>query len=167
MNQVISGVVMKRLLGAALLVGLSACSSAPTVTTSPVGEDRTLQALERSAGDVSQSIRALAEVEQYDRFKKLPGPTAYAQVKDMAQLVTMPWDGPIESAARTLTGYAGYEFKVAGRSPIIPILVRIGPAPATISDHLRGIGMQAGSRADLFVYPQQRIVELRYSDAGV
>lgn len=159
---------MKRLIGIALVVcAAGACSTTPPPRT-PLEGDLALQALTRSADEVSQSIRKLAEVEQYDRFRTQPGPIGpYAQVKDMVQLVTMPWDGPIEAAARQLAGESGYQFKVAGRSPVIPILVRIGSAPASISDHLRNIGMQAGSRADLVVYPQQRIVELRYSNAGV
>jgi len=159
---------MKGLIGIALVVcAVSACTTTPP-PREPTEADLTLRALSRSADDVSQSIRKLAEVEQYDRFKTLPGPIGpYEQVKDMAQVVSMTWDGPIEAAARQLAGQSGYQFKVAGRSPVIPILVRIGPAPASISDHLRNIGMQAGARADLVVYPQQRIVELRYSNAGV
>lgn len=158
---------MKGLTGAVLVAcALSACATTPP--REPTDADLALQALSRSADEVSQSIRKLAEVEQYDRFKKLPGPTGpYEQVKDMTEVVTMTWDGPIEAVARQLALQSNYQFKVTGRSPVIPILVRIGPAPATISDHLRNAGMQAGARADLIVYPQQRIVELRYSDAGV
>ena len=147
---------------------MAACSSAPTKPAAPVALDPASAALNRSASEISQSIRRLAEVEQYDRFKKLPGPLGpYEQIDDMVQQVTMPWDGPIETAAEQLALHAQYTFKTTGRRPVIPILVRIGPESATVSDHLRSIGMQAASRADLVVYPQQRIVELRYSDAGV
>ena len=153
------------------VAGLAGCASSTKVKSGSESlaiHDPASSALARSADEVSQSIRKLAEVEQYDRFQKLPGPLGpYDQVPDMVQMVTMPWDGPVESAAEQLTQHAKYQFKVSGRSPVIPILVRIGAQPATVSDHLRNIGMQAGSRADLIVYPQQRIVELRYSDAGI
>lgn len=144
---------------------LAACASTPPV---PAAADSTLLALDRSAAEVSRSITALAEVEQYDRFKRLPEqPSVYEQIPGMTQVVTMPWDGPAEAAGRQLATQAGYVFKVAGKPPVIPVLVQLSNQPATISDLLRNVGLQAGSRADIYVYPAQRIVELRYSDAGI
>lgn len=134
----------------------------------PPAPDATLVALDRSAAEVSRSITALAEVEQYDRFKRLPNqPSVYEQVPGMSQLVTIPWDGPIEAAVRQLATQAGFNFKVAGKPPVIPVLVQLTNQPASISDLLRNLGLQAGTRADVYVYPAQRIVELRYSDAGI
>ena len=153
-------------LAVSCLLGCASTSVGKSPAIPPT--DPASSALARSAAEVSQSIRKLAEVEQYDRFAKLPGPLGpYDQVKDMVQMVTMPWEGPVESAAEQLAQHAKYQFKVSGRSPVIPILVRISSQPATVSDHLRNIGLQSGSRADLIIYPDQRIVELRYSDAGI
>lgn len=144
---------------------LAACASNPPAPSTP---DPTLTAIDRSAAEVSRSITALAEVEQYDRFKRMPGqPRNFEQIPDMAQTVSMPWDGPVEAAVRQLARQAGYTFKLAGRPPVIPVLVQLPDQPASISDLLRNVGLQAGSRADVFVYPGQRIVELRYSDAGI
>lgn len=152
---------------AALATLLAGCASAPRQAPPPP-TDPTLAALDRSAAEVSRSITALAEVEQYDRFKREPQqPRSYEQVKDMTQVVTMPWEGPVEAAVRQLAQHAGYTLKVIGRSPVIPILVQIGAQPATVSDLLRNVGLQAGARADVIVYPEQRIVELRYSDAAI
>lgn len=152
-------------LAAVCVATLAACASNKPAPSAP---DTTLVALDRSAAEVSRSITALAEVEQYDRFKRLSDqPSVYEQVPGMTQIVTMPWDGPAEAAARQLATQAGYTFKVAGRAPVIPVLVQLSNQPATISDLLRNVGLQAGARADIFVYPAQRIVELRYSDAGI
>lgn len=150
---------------AACVAILSACATPPPTQAAP---DSTLVALDRSAAAVSNSITALAEVEQYDRFKRVPNqPRVYEQVADMTQVVTMPWDGPVEAAVRQLAQQAGYTLKVAGRPPVIPVLVQLTKEPATISDLMRNVGLQAGSRADVLVYPGQKIVELRYSDAGI
>lgn len=150
---------------AALAATLAACASAPPA---PATSDATVVALNRSAAEVSRSITALAEVEQYDRFKRLPNqPGVYEQVPGMTQVVTMPWDGPAEAAARQLASQSGYTFKVSGKPPVIPVLVQLGTDPATISDLLRNVGLQAGARADVLVYPAQRIVELRYTDVGL
>lgn len=158
---------MKFLLGvlaATCVATLASCASKPAAGDVP---DRALVALDRSATEVSRSITALAEVEQYDRFKRLPNqPSVYEQVPGMTQVVTMPWDGPAEAAARQLSTQAGFSFKVTGRPPVIPVLVQLSNQPATISDLLRNVGLQAGARAEIYVYPLQRIVELRYTDAG-
>ena len=148
-----------------LAATLAACASTPPV---PAPADATIVALDRSAAAVSRSISALAEVEQYDRFKRLPNqPGVYEQVPGMTQVVTMPWDGPVEAAVRQLATQGGYTFKVSGKPPVIPVLVQLTSEPATLSDLLRNVGLQAGSRADVLVYSAQRIIELRYTDAGL
>ena len=155
---------MPRYVPLLLMLCAGGCASGPQAQS----PDPAALALERSAAEVSRSITALAEVEQYDRFKQMPGrPRVYTQVADMSQVVAMPWDGPIEAAARRLASESGYALKVVGRPPVIPVLVRLTDAPATVSDHLRNVGLQAGSRADVVVYPDKKVVELGYSDAGL
>lgn len=158
------GMTMPRYATLFLALSLCGCASAPKAPPS----DPAAVALERSAAEVSRSITNLAEVEQYDRFKRMSSqPRVYSQVADMSEVVSIPWDGPIEAAVRKLAAQSGYSTKVIGRAPVIPVLVRLGADPASVSDHLRNVGYQAGSRADVTVYPDQKIVELSYSDAGL
>ncbi|MGX9960635.1 DotD/TraH family lipoprotein [Xanthomonas euvesicatoria] len=150
--------------GITLLVALAlgGCASTPKPTPDPAE-----LALKRSAAEVSRSITDLAEVEQYDRFRRMPAqPRVYDQVQDMEQVVSMEWDGPIETVVRRLAAESGYTAKVIGRAPVIPVLVRLTGSPATVSDHLRNVGYQAGARADVTIYTDRKIVELSYNDAG-
>ncbi|CAN7532259.1 DotD/TraH family lipoprotein [Pseudoxanthomonas sp. LjRoot168] len=157
---------MKALLLCGLIGLMAGCAT--TKPTGPAPVDSTTQAIERSATDISQSLVRLAEVEQYDRLRQMPDqPKAYTQVPDMLQMVSIPWDGPIEAAVRKLAKEAGYTPKILGRAPVIPVLVRIGTEPASVSDHLRNVGYQAGSRADVVVYPAKKVVELSYNDVGL
>lgn len=147
---------------AALLAG---CATKAPVTAP---HDPTVEAIEKSASEISTALTRLAEVEQYDRMRQMPDqPKAYTQVPDMVQMISIPWDGPIEAAVRKLSKEAGYTTRVLGRTPVIPVLVRLDNQPASISDHLRNLGYQAGSRADITIFPGNKVVELSYRDAGL
>ncbi|OWQ61373.1 DotD/TraH family lipoprotein [Stenotrophomonas maltophilia] len=156
---------MRKLAICSLAMAMAACATKP-VKEVPV--DPTAAALNRSALDISSALLRLAEVEQYDRLKRMPNQVRpYMQVKDMAQVVSLPWDGPLEAAVRRLARESGYAVKAIGRVPVIPILVRIGEEPATVSDHLRSLGYQAGSRCDVVVDTARKVVTLEYRDAGL
>jgi defect-in-organelle-trafficking protein DotD len=128
-------------------------------------QDQALSMLNRTARSIEQSLTHLAEAEQYEKMKVKPNePRIYKQVPGMEAMVTMPWRGTLEQAVSKLAGFSGYVVKFMGKPPVIPILVQIGSDPATISDHIRNIGIQAGNRADIIVDPKQRIVEVRYGN---
>lgn len=134
----------------------------------PQAQDPAYQMLLKSARNIEGSLTLLAEAEQYDKMKEPPGqPRIYQQIPGMEQVITMPWQGTLEQAVAKLSAFAGYETKLMGKPPITPILVTLGREPATVSDHMRNLGIQAGTRADLVVDPNQRIVEIRYGQGGV
>lgn len=86
-------------------------------------------------------------------------------------MVTMPWNGPLEPAVMRLAAEGGYEFKLLGRQPAVGIVVQIGPEPATIADHLRNLGIQAGTRSDIVIEPaaagRKGIIAIEYSNGGL
>lgn len=157
-----------RSIQAVLLVALiSGCAANPQKEEKPASTqpDPALSMLHKTARSIEQSLTQLAEAEQYEKMKQKPGePRIYAQIAGMEMTVTMPWQGGIEQAVSKLAGYSKFEVKFMGRPPAIPILVQIGRDPATVSDHLRNIGIQAGSRADVVVDPKKKIVEVRYGN---
>lgn len=150
---------------ALLLFFISGCASQPKVEAPVPQQDQALLMLQKSAQSIQQSLNQLAEAEQYEKMKQKPNePRIRKQIQGMEAAVTMPWSGTIEQAVSKLASFSGYEVKFMGRPPVIPILVQIGREAATISDHMRNIGIQAGSRADLVIDPKQKIVEVRYAN---
>lgn len=143
---------------------ISGCAMSPQKDEKSVPQqDQALSMLQKTARSIEQSLTQLAEAEQYDKMKLRPNePRIYKQVHGMEAIVTMPWQGTAEQAVSKLAGFSGYEVKFMGKPPVIPILVQIGRDPATVSDHMRNVGIQAGNRADIIVDPKQRIVEVRY-----
>lgn len=128
--------------------------------------DPAYQALVKSAKNIEQSLVSLAEAEQYEKMKNIPGqPRIFKQVRGMEQFVTMPWNGTLEQAVSKLAAFSGFEVKFMGKTPTLPILVMIGKDSATVSDHLRNVGIQAGDRADVIIDPAAKIVEVRYGNA--
>lgn len=127
--------------------------------------DQALSMLQKTARSIEQSLSQLAEAEQYEKMKQKPNePRIYKQIPGMETVVTMPWQGTLEQAVIKLGGFSGYDVKFMGKPPVIPILVQIGRDPATVSDHMRNLGIQSGSRADLIVDPRQKIIEVRYAN---
>lgn len=155
-----------RIFSTALLLSfISGCASQPKVEAPVPQQDQALLMLQKTAQSIQQSLNQLAEAEQYEKMKQKPNePRIRKQIQGMEEAVTMPWSGTIEQAVSKLASFSGYEVKFMGRPPIIPILVQIGREAATISDHMRNIGIQAGSRADLVIDPKQKIVEVRYAN---
>lgn len=147
----------------AALLG-TGCATKPVAVTPP---DPVKVELSTAAQSVRTSLRQLAEAEQYDKLRRSPGPEAAAPViPGLSRVVSVPWNGPLEPIVAKLAEMGGYRIEVAGHVPAIPILVSLGPAPASLAAHLRDVGLQAGQRADIVVDPQRRQVGVVYANTG-
>jgi len=146
---------------------ISGCAS--QIKPSGVNEhDPAYQALVKSARNIEQSLSTLAESEQFEKMKEMPSqPRIYKQIPGMEQVITMPWTGTLEQAISRLAAFSGFEVKFMGKQPVTPILVQIGREPATVSDHMRNLGIQAGTKADVVVDPASKVVEVRYGNGAV
>ncbi|HFH3476848.1 DotD/TraH family lipoprotein [Pseudomonas aeruginosa] len=159
-----------RVIAGSLLVAtlLSGCAGTGRSGDKSYSDDPAYQKLQETAKNIQQSLTQLAEAEQYDKMKNRPSqPRIYTQIRGMEQVVTMPWHGSLEQAVSKLASFSGYEVKFMGKPPAVPIFVQIGESPASVSDHLRNVGIQAGVRADIVVNPSLRVVEVRYTDGAV
>ncbi len=122
----------------------------------------------QSARRIERSLTLLAEAEQFEKMQQSSNqPRITKAIPGMGQTVSMPWQGPLEKAVSKLAEIAGFTMKFLGRPPAIPILVQVGEDAATVSDHLRNLGIQAGERADVVVDPAQKLIEVRYGNGGV
>ncbi len=147
---------------------ISGCATTQQVGTGSNEQDPAYQMLLKSAHNIEQSLTLLSEAEQFEKMKQNPTqPRIHKQIRGMEQMVTMPWRATLEPAVTKLASYSGFQVKFVGKPPVTAIFVQIGNAAATVSDHLRNIGIQAGNRADIIVDPNQKVVEVRYGNGGV
>lgn len=144
-----------------LFLFLCACA-APEL---PPGYDVTKSqaSLAEASFAVSRSIVDLAEVAQaahpLPSLAPPPSPITYG----MAGLTSIDWSGPVEPLLRQIARAANYRVRVLGTRPAIPVIVTIYQKNAMLGDILRDVGYQCGRRAAVVIYPQTRVIELRYA----
>ncbi|HVX00955.1 MAG TPA: DotD/TraH family lipoprotein, partial [Candidatus Babeliaceae bacterium] len=101
-----------------LILGLSACASAPP----PPRLDSPGASLAEASYAVSRSIVSLSETAQaahpLPKLDPPPNPASYG----MAGLVSVDWSGPIEPLIRQMAKATGYRVRVLGTQPAIPVL---------------------------------------------
>lgn len=110
----------------------------------------------------SAALQTLASVEQ------ARNPAASVQAapnapQELRRVVSLDWNGPIEPVVRKLADRAGYKFQILGDTPPVPIVVTVRSVEKSVIDVLRDIGLQAGSRADIIVDAERRMVEINYA----
>lgn len=152
-----------------LVVMLSACSglgmknqkATPQLVAEPDGP--TLM-LADAADRATRALETLAAVEQ----GRTPSAAAAAMVPnappELQKAVTFTWAGPVEPVARDLAGRAGYTFRTIGNAPVSPIIVNLNAYNQPMIAVLRDIGLQMGTRADLRLDANTRMVEIIYRD---
>lgn len=158
---------IKTITAVVLMACITGCAIGPQKEEKsvPNQQDQAITMLHKTARSIEQSLTMLAEAEQYEKMKVKPDtPRVYKQIPGMETMVTMPWQGTLEQAVSKLCGLSGFEVKFIGKAPVLPILIQIGREPASVSDHMRNIGIQAGDRADLVVDARLKIVEVRYGN---
>lgn len=143
----------------ASLLALSACASPPC----EVHLDNTGTSMAEASYAVSRSIVSLSETAQaahpLPKLDPPPNPASYG----MGGLASVDWSGPIEPLVRQMAKVTGYRVRVLGTEPAIPVLVTVYDKNMMIADILRDVGYQAGRRAAVVIYPDSRVIELRYA----
>ena len=125
--------------------------------------DSASASLAEASYSVSRSIVSLSETAQAAHPVPDLGPAPNPMSYGMAGLTSVDWSGPIEPLVKQLAKAANYRVRVLGRAPSIPVLVTIYDKNMMLADIFRDVGYQAGRRASVIVYPEERVVELRYA----
>lgn len=143
-----------------ITLALSACSS-NTPKTYDLSENETT--LAEASYSVSRSMVDLAETAQaahpLPKLAPPPSPASYG----MGMTTSLDWSGPVEPLLRQVAKAANYRLRVLGTSPAIPVIVTIYAKNVMLGDVLRDIGYQCGRRASAVVFPESRVIELRYA----
>jgi defect-in-organelle-trafficking protein DotD len=131
----------------------------------PQGYDlsKSQSSLAEASYAVSRSVVDLAETAQaahpLPALAPPPSPATYG----MGGLTSIDWSGPIEPLLKQIAIASNYRLRVLGTSPAIPVLVTLYIKNAMLGDVLRDVGYQGGRRAAVVVYPESRVIELRYA----
>lgn len=80
----------------------------------------------------------------------------------MSRYATISWYGPVEPVLRTIARKAGYQLNVIGSEPAIAVLVNVSAQSQPLSVILRNVTYQVHAKARVAVYPNKKIIELRY-----
>ncbi len=152
----------KQTLQALLIISsliIGGCASPPPTTPT----DNATTSLAEASYSVSRSIVSLSETAQAAHpmpdLEPPPIPASYG----MGGLTSVDWSGPVEPLVRQIARSANYRVCVLGVPPAIPVLVTIYDKNRMLADVLRDVGYQCGRRATIVVYPESRVIELRYA----
>lgn len=125
--------------------------------------NKTQASLAEASYAVSRSMVDLAETAQAAHplpdLAPPPSPATYG----MGGLTSVDWSGPIEPLVRQIARAANYRVRVLGTCPAIPVLVTVYEKNAMLGDILRDVGYQGGRRAAVVVFPESRVIEIRYA----
>jgi len=142
-----------------LSLALCACSNPPP----EVHLDAPDASLAEASFSVSRAISSLSETAQAAHplppLDPPPNPASYG----MAGLTSIDWSGPVEPLVREIAKVTGYRVRVLGTRPAIPVLVSVYDKNMMVADILRDVGFQCGRRATVVIYPESRVIELRYA----
>lgn len=140
-----------------LALSLSACTPKPTYRMTDV--DRQLR---KTALSVEDSLRTLALTQQVYAKEPINTDILVTPQGGMGGVTNVDWSGPIEPLLEKIGSLTHYRLKVLGPLPAVPIIVTLTGRDRVIADIVKDTGIQAGRRANLVVYPTNRIIELRY-----
>lgn len=121
--------------------------------------------LDDVAFSVENSLRTLAATKEIREMNAINTAPLVTPEGGMGHRATVDWAGPIEPLLHKVAELSRYKVKVLGPSPAIPVVVSITAQHRMIADIVKDAGLQAGNRAQLVVYPENRIIELRYMSA--
>ncbi|MDP3560504.1 MAG: type IVB secretion system lipoprotein DotD [Legionellaceae bacterium] len=154
---------MKKItLSVVVFLCLGACS--PTYKKPPVNApstDATIQIAE-AADNISHSMEVM---ERVDKAMHPPSPDNIRRIPSSYNLQTrasVDWAGPIEEITARIAKAADYHFIVMGKKPTIPVLINLNVQEEMLVSILRDLDYQARTKASIHVYPNRRVIELRY-----
>lgn len=124
------------------------------------------QELVAAAKKIETSLSLLASTQEESNMPLLNTIPLITPEGGMSGTADVDWTGPIEPLVRKLADMTDYKVKVLGSAPSIPIIISISQEDAIIADILKNAGMQAGKRANLVVFPANRVIEIRYAKLG-
>jgi len=138
-----------------LATGCASLGESERPTTDPA-----IEALQKSAGEVSRSFELMASIEQGNAAPPImPKPTS----ADLHAVINLPaWTGPMEKATEAVANQIGYRVSVLGKPRSVEPIVTIDARGKAAYEVLRNIGLQGGTTAGLRVDTRDRTITVIY-----
>ena len=147
-------------IGAVFLVGCAGTLKKPPMNNP--SDDASIK-LAEAAVSVSDSMLEMAKVEKVitppNKDNTLTIPNAY----NLQARASVDWSGPIEELTLRIAKASHFKIRVLGKAPSVPILISLSIKDESLAEILRNIDYQAGKKANIYVYPNSQVVELRYA----
>jgi defect in organelle trafficking protein DotD len=83
-------------------------------------------------------------------------------VAEIPGTVSVDWAGPVEPLLLQIAKISQYRLRVLGVRPAIPVMITMNVKDIPLTTVVRDIDFQSVKKASVIVYPQTRIIELRY-----
>lgn len=152
-------------LGGSLIMLLVACAKPGTSPTPPPSYvvDESQIELAETAVAVKMQLEemALVTAAKADRVQ-IQRDEPIAHHYEMARLVSVNWSGPVEPLVKQLAASNDYRVEVFGQAPAVPVLVSLNKRDTSAGALLQDTMLQVQGRAQIFVFPDAKIVELHY-----
>lgn len=157
--------MLKKILLILAAVSVIGCTKPPKTVSVTTSNDAATIKLAEAANSVSRSLNELAWIQAAATPPRddshLVNPTLYG----MQTRTSVDWSGPIGPLVSRIADAGEFKLRILGKEPAIPVLVMVSAKDARLGDILRDIDFQAGTQAELVVYPEHRVIELRYAEA--
>lgn len=119
--------------------------------------------LAEAAVSVSDSMHQMAQIEKNIIPPSLDNTLTIPNAYNLQARASVDWSGPIEELIARIAKSAHFRYRVLGKSPSLPVLISLNIKDQSLAEILRDIDYQAGKKADIHVYPNSQVVELRYA----
>ncbi|MBS0351732.1 MAG: type IVB secretion system lipoprotein DotD [Proteobacteria bacterium] len=117
--------------------------------------------LAEAASSVGKSLQQLSAM-QMSVTPEVKLPEIDAKTTGMTQVTSLDWYGPVLPLLEQIGKATGYKIQVLGQTPSIPVMVAISVNNQVMADILRNVTYQVHNKANIKVYAEKRIIELRY-----
>lgn len=147
------------------LLGCSLTKTKPTTDdkTTVVNNKEVEKQLVETAQSIERSLAMLAMAQEANNPPLMNTAPLITPEGGMGGTADIDWTGPIEPLLKKLADMTEYNLKILGNDPSVPIIISITQTKAVIADIVKNASLQAGKRANVMVFPANKIIELRYS----
>ena len=125
------------------------------------GVDAATIKIAETEGSVDSSLMELARI-QAVATPPIPDNLPDLNIESLQNRISVDWSGPIGQLVNNIAIGNDYSVNTLGTPPSIPILISISARDARAIEILRDIDYQAGNSAHIKVYPDNKIIEIRY-----
>lgn len=135
-----------------------------TTDTAPLnsGDVNAQNQLAESATAVGHSLQQLSAMQLAVHPHAQMLPPVDPKLLHLSQTASISWNGPAEPILARIAEEGHYHLHVLGQQPAIPTLVTLDVHDETLAQIVRDIRYQIHNTADVHIYPDQHVIELRY-----